>query len=180
MLIGADRCILHSMEITKSGSLMSLYQNQTPFLIQCLQNTWQYTNDIIITWLLNSISKDITTSVIYVGSAALLWQDLEARFSQSNAPQIFKLKKLLMMLTQRSLTVSQYFTKLKILWKELNTFKPLIACSCGGVKVIQAYLDQEYIMLFLMGLNDNLPNVKSQILLSDPLPPIEKIFSLVL
>ncbi|XP_072054182.1 uncharacterized protein [Arachis hypogaea] len=85
-----------------------------------------------------------------------------------------------MTLTQGSLTVSQYFTKLKILWEELNTFKSLVACSCGGVKVIQAYLDQEYVMLFLMGLNDNLANVRSQILLSDPLPPIGKVFSLVL
>ncbi|QHO44758.1 uncharacterized protein DS421_6g173460 [Arachis hypogaea] len=75
---------------------------------------------------------------------------------------------------------ASYFTKLKILWEELNTFKSLVACSCGGVKVIQAYLDQEYVMLFLMGLNDNLANVRSQILLSDPLPPIGKVFSLVL
>ncbi|QHO19616.1 uncharacterized protein DS421_11g330540 [Arachis hypogaea] len=86
-----------------------------------------------------------------------------------------------MTLTQGSLTtISQYFTKLKILWEELNTFKPLVACSCSGVKVIQAYLNQEYIMLFLIGLYDKLANVRSQILLSDPLPPIEKVFSLVL
>ncbi|XP_057730047.1 uncharacterized protein LOC130945332 [Arachis stenosperma] len=143
-----------------------------------LAKTWQCINDIVTTWLLNLISKDIRESVIYVGSVALLWQDLEARFSQSNAPQIFKLKKSLMTLSQGSLTVSQYFTKLKIFWKELNTFKPLVACSCGGVNVIQAYLDQEYIMLFLMGLNDNLVNVRSQILLSNPLLPIEKFFSL--
>ncbi|XP_016193073.1 uncharacterized protein LOC107634006 [Arachis ipaensis] len=138
------------------------------------------TNDIVTTWLLNSISKDIVTSVIYAGSTALLWQDLETRFSQSNAPRIFELKRSLMSLTQGSLSVSQYFTKLKILWEELNTFKPLVSCSCGGVKSIQTYLDQEYVMLFLMGLNKNLANVRSQILLSDPLPSIDKVFSLVL
>ncbi|XLR35261.1 hypothetical protein S83_063161, partial [Arachis hypogaea] len=128
----------------------------------------------------NAISKDIAASVIYAGSAALLWQDLETRFSQSNAPRIFELKRSLMSLTQGSLSVSQYFTKLKILWEELNTFKPLVSCSCGGVKPIQAFLDQEYVMLFLMGLNENLASVRSQILLSDPLPPIGKVFSLVL
>ncbi|XLR48314.1 hypothetical protein S83_032974 [Arachis hypogaea] len=35
-------------------------------------------------------------------------------------------------------------------------------------------------ILFLMGLNENLASVQSQILLSDPLPPIGKVFSLVL
>ncbi|XP_072058054.1 uncharacterized protein [Arachis hypogaea] len=91
--------------------------------------------------LLNAISKDIAASVIYAGSAALLWQDLETRFSQSNAPCIFELKRSLMFLTQGSLSVSQYFTKLKILWEELNTFKPLVSCSYGDVKSIQAFLD---------------------------------------
>ncbi|XP_020965447.1 uncharacterized protein LOC110266048 [Arachis ipaensis] len=167
-------------EKCKIGFIDGSLPKPDPALDPVLVETWQCTNDIVTTWLLNSISKDIAASVIYAGSAALLWQDLEARFSQSNAPRIFELKKSLMTLTQGSLTVSQYFTKLKILWEELNTFKPLVACSCGGVKVIQAYLDQEYVMLFLMGLNDNLANVRSQILLSDPLPPIGKVFSLVL
>ncbi|MED6125844.1 hypothetical protein PIB30_119070 [Stylosanthes scabra] len=35
-------------------------------------------------------------------------------------------------------------------------------------------------MLFLMGLNDNLANVRGQILLLDPLPPLGKVFSVVL
>ncbi|MED6111214.1 hypothetical protein PIB30_117973 [Stylosanthes scabra] len=56
----------------------------------------------------------------------------------------------------------------------------LVSCSCGGVKPIQAFLDQEYVMLFLMGLNDSLANVRGQILLLDPLPSIGKVFSLVL
>ncbi|XP_057759968.1 uncharacterized protein LOC130980296 [Arachis stenosperma] len=151
-----------------------------PILDPALAESWRYTNDIVTTWLLIAISKDIAASVIYAGSAALLWQDLETRFSHSNAPRIFELKRSLMSLTQGSLLVSQYFTKLKILWEELSTFKPLVSCSCGGVKQIQAFLDQEYVMLFLMGLNENLASVRSQILLSDPLPPIGKVFSLVL
>ncbi|XP_016199378.1 uncharacterized protein LOC107640367 [Arachis ipaensis] len=126
-----------------------------------LAESWQCTNDIITTWLLNAISKDIAASVIYAGSAALLWQDLETRFSQSNAPRIFELKRSLMSLTQGSFSVSQYFAKLKILWEELNNFKPLVSCSCGGVKPIQVSLDQEYVMLLLMGLNENLANVRS-------------------
>ncbi|XP_072071682.1 uncharacterized protein [Arachis hypogaea] len=65
-----------------------------------LAESWQYTNDMVTTWLLNSISKDIAASVIYAGSAALLWQDLEIRFSQSNGPRIFEMKKALVTLTQ--------------------------------------------------------------------------------
>ena len=45
-----------------------------------------------------------------------------------------ELKKAIVGLNQGSLTISQYFTKLKILWEELNSYKPLINCSCGGSK----------------------------------------------
>ncbi|XP_015962836.1 uncharacterized protein LOC107486774 [Arachis duranensis] len=94
------------------GSLQKPYPIVHPVLVE----SWQCTNDIVTTWLLNSISKDIATSVIYAGSTAFFWQDLKTRFSQSNAPRIFELKRSLMSLTQGSLFVSQYFTKLKILW----------------------------------------------------------------
>ncbi|KAL1320843.1 uncharacterized protein LOC107636140 [Arachis ipaensis] len=145
-----------------------------------LAESWQCTNDMVTTWLLNSISKDIAASVIYAGSAALLWQDLETRFSQSNGPRIFELKKALVTLTQDNLSVSQYFTKLKIIWEELNTFRPLAMCTCGGAKAFQSHLDKKHVLFFLMGLNDSFSNIRGQILLSDPLPPILKIFSLVL
>jgi hypothetical protein len=39
---------------------------------------------------------------------------------------------------------------------------------------------QEYIYHFLMGLNDSFSNIRGQILLLEPLPPINKVFSLVL
>ena len=37
----------------------------------------------------------------------------------------------------------------------------------------------EYIMSFLMGLNDSFSQVRGQILLLDPLPAINKVFSLI-
>ncbi|XLR54908.1 hypothetical protein S83_005580 [Arachis hypogaea] len=89
-----------SMRLALSGKFIDgSLPKPDPTLDPVLAETWQCTNDIVTTWLLNSISKDIATSVIYAGSAALLWQDLEARFSQSNAPRIFELKKSLMTLT---------------------------------------------------------------------------------
>ena len=107
-------------------------------------------------------------------------EDVNDRFSQSNRTGIFELKKALLDLTQRSLSVTQYFTKLKIIWEELNTYKALVNCSCGGGKPLQDYLQQEHVMVFIMGLNDVYANIRGQILLNDPLPPICKGFSLIL
>ena len=75
-----------------------------------------------------------------------------------------------------------YFTKLKALYEELNNFKPSCSCgkcTCGGLKDLNAYFQIEYVMTFLMGLNDSFAQIRGQLLLLDPIPPINKVFSLV-
>ena len=39
---------------------------------------WQCNNDIVFSWLLNLISKDIVESMIYADSATMLWRNLHA------------------------------------------------------------------------------------------------------
>ena len=40
--------------------------------------------------------------------------------------------------------------------------------------------DREYVIRFLMGLNENYAIVRSQILMRDPVPLMNKVYSLVL
>ncbi|PON58064.1 hypothetical protein TorRG33x02_291990 [Trema orientale] len=87
-----------------------------------------------------------------------------------------------MNLSQEQSSVSVYFTKLKTVWEELNNYKPVCTCgkcTCGGVKALNAYSQMEYVMSFLMGLHDSFAQIRGQLLLIDPLPPINKVFSLV-
>lgn len=98
-------------------------------------------------------------------------------------PRIFQLRRDLASLTQNQDSVSTYFTRLKTLWEELGNYKPRCncgQCSCGGLKNIQCYFDNEYVMSFLMGLNDSFTHIRGQLLLMDPIPSISKVFSLIL
>ncbi|KAL5557118.1 hypothetical protein UlMin_039354 [Ulmus minor] len=79
-------------------------------------------------------------------------------------------------------SVSFYFTKLKTIWEELSNFRPVCTCgkcTCGGVKALNSHYQMEYIMSFLMGLHDSFTQVRGQLLLMDPLPPINKVFALI-
>lgn len=69
---------------------------------------------------------------------------------------------------------------LKSFWDELINYRPLPTCSCGGLKGVADFQQQEYVMKFLVGLNETFGHIRGQILLSDPLPPINKLFSLIL
>ncbi|KAL5542360.1 hypothetical protein UlMin_010070 [Ulmus minor] len=133
-----------------------------------------------MSWILNVVSKDIVDSVMYIDSVVDMWNDLHDRFSQGNGPRIFQLKQQIHALTQGSLDVSGYFTKLKIFRDELRDFRPLPACTCGAMKNLLDCHNQDYILQFLMGLNESFSQIRAQTLMSKPLSSINKVFSLVI
>jgi hypothetical protein len=58
---------------------------------EAVLRAWTRSNNLVISWILNSISKDIAKSVIYINTAEEMWLDLKDRFSQKNGPRIFQL-----------------------------------------------------------------------------------------
>ncbi|KAL5557346.1 hypothetical protein UlMin_039582 [Ulmus minor] len=116
---------------------------------------------------------------MYIDNAENMWNDLHDRFHQINGPRVFQIKQLLNVLYQGADDVNGYFTKLKTLWDELKDFRPIPSCNCGGMKALMDYQQQEYVLQFLMGLNESFAQIRAQILMQDPLPPINKVFSLV-
>lgn len=97
---------------------------------------WQRVDNMVTSWLLNSISKDIVDAFLYVCSARELWEEIKGRFGESNGPLLYQLKREISSFTQADMTVIVYFTKLKKLWDELTCLKSLPVCTCGKLLVI--------------------------------------------
>ncbi|XP_059436248.1 uncharacterized protein LOC132169195 [Corylus avellana] len=154
-----------------------------PSMFKSCYNAWVLCNDLVISWILNSVSKEIYSTVIYITSAEVMWEDLKDRYSQRNGPCVFQLQKAISVVTQEKSSISQYFTCIKALWEELNNYRPISicnCCNCGRMKSILELYSQEKVLQFLMGLNDSFSTVRAQILLTNPLPPINKVFSLII
>ncbi|XP_073307175.1 uncharacterized protein [Primulina huaijiensis] len=66
---------------------------------------WTRDNNIVISWILNSVSKDISASILFSESAANIWDDLKERFQQSDGPRIFQLRRDLVNLGQEQLSL---------------------------------------------------------------------------
>lgn len=141
---------------------------------------WKCNNDIITSWILNSVSKEIAASINYAGSTQEVWDELHTRFKQSNGPHIYQLRKDLITTAQGTSSVEAYYTKLKTIWQDLVDYRPTYDCSCGGIKPIIEHMESEFVMIFLMGLNDSYSSVRAQILLMNPIPAITKVFSLII
>ncbi|KAI9162420.1 hypothetical protein LWI28_027130 [Acer negundo] len=150
-----------------------------PNLTDLLYNSWCRCNSMVMSWILNAVSKEIADSLMYIDTAVDVWIDLYDRFHQSNGPRVFQIKQQLNSLSQGSNDVTTYYTKLKILWDELKDFRPILICNCGGMKTWMDYQQQEYVLQFLMGLNELYAQIRAQVLKIDLLPPINKVFSLV-
>lgn len=48
---------------------------------------------MVISWLLNSLTKEIADSVIYSKMAKELWDSLEHRFGRTNGAKLYHLQK---------------------------------------------------------------------------------------
>lgn len=77
------------------------------------------------------------------------------------------------------MTVSKYFTKIKILWEELGEFRSIHTCTCGGLQPLVDHLHTEYVLIFVTVLNETFDQIRGQILLMDPIPSVNRVFSLV-
>ncbi|KAK8360188.1 hypothetical protein V6Z11_A04G147600 [Gossypium hirsutum] len=151
-----------------------------------LYPAWERCNTMVISWLNHSISSFIFSSVLWVNTAFDIWNDLRERFSQGDVYRISDLQDEISSFKQDDRSVTDYFTELKIFWDELLHFRPLprcscnTPCSCGVLTTIKRYHDDDYVIHFLKGLNDKFTGARSQIMLLDPLPSINKAFSMVI
>lgn len=82
---------------------------------------WQHCNDLVGSWVLNSISSKLAGSVLYAQSAREVWQDSQECFQQTNVPKIYELKQAISNLRQGDVSVSLYYSRMKALWDKLNS-----------------------------------------------------------
>nr|KYP43959.1 hypothetical protein KK1_034599 [Cajanus cajan] len=159
---------------------------EAPTRTSSLFPAWQRANMLVVSWMLKAVSPSIAQSIICMDNAFDIWNDLKDRFSQGDMIRISDLQEMISSFKQGELSVTNYFTELKILWDELDLLRPLPACSCAfkctcsALGNVAKYKGQDQVIKFLRGLNDNYLTVRTQILLMDPLPSLNRVFSLVI
>ncbi|XP_050204953.1 uncharacterized protein LOC126654991 isoform X2 [Mercurialis annua] len=149
-----------------------------------LYSVWERSNNLVMSWIQNSVSPTISKSIEWIDAALDAWTDLESRFSLEDAYRVSDIQEELNGFKQNSLTVVEYFTHLKEMWDELVNLRPIPGCACdpqckcGVFDRLKVYKDNDTVIKFLKGLNENFATFRSQILIMEPLPTINKVFSL--
>lgn len=129
---------------------------------------------------MNSVSKDLLSSVVYSSNARQVWIDLQERFDQPHDIRVFHLLRHIYTLMQGSTRITQYFPKLHYLWDQLSSIIESPTCSCEKSKKYVEYMQHQKLYQFLIGLNELYSQVHSQILLMSLLPSINQAYSMLL
>ncbi|XP_070003415.1 uncharacterized protein LOC142165726 [Nicotiana tabacum] len=119
---------------------------------------WERCDNMVTSWILNSLSKEIADSVEYASDDVELWKELEDRYEQTNGARLYQIQKEINDLSQGTLDITAYYTKLKKLWEELATLSKKnqcnSVCNCGAKESMYKAEQDRRLIQFLMGLNE--------------------------
>ncbi|XP_075648679.1 uncharacterized protein LOC142619466 [Castanea sativa] len=153
---------------------------EKPEIDSSVYEDWESCNTMVLSWLINSMHVDVSSSIMYCETTREMWLELQRVFSQENGPKIYNLQQEISQITQCQLSVTEYYSKFKKLWDQFLHYEPLPACTCGAMKILRTAHEKSYVMRFLMGLNENFETVRSHILMLEPFPSMSKVYALIL
>ncbi|XP_070055549.1 uncharacterized protein [Nicotiana tomentosiformis] len=125
-----------------------------------LHEDWETCNAIVLSWIMNTVSPNLLSGIVYASNAHLVWEDLRERDSHH--------------LTGTD-SVSAYFTKLKELWAEYDAM-----VSIPNSKGYVEHLQQQRLMQFLSGLNETYDQARRQILMKTTEPTLNQAYALII
>lgn len=146
--------------------------------------SWSRCNVMVATWLMNSVSKKIGQSLLFMNTAEGIWNNLMLRFKQDDAPRVYEIEQRLSCIQQGPMDVSAYYTELVTLWEEYKNYIGLPVCTCGRCECNAALLweklqQRSRVTKFLMGLNEAYEQTRRHILMLKPIPCIDEAYNIV-
>ncbi|XP_073137592.1 uncharacterized protein [Henckelia pumila] len=130
--------------------------------------TWLSKNSIVLAWLVNSMEPQISHRYLWFNTNKEVWDAAKKMYSDlGNTSQVFEIRSKLKEIKQGSNSVTQYFSDLQDLWKELDLFlEDTKTCTKCSPK-IRLNLEKERVFEFLVGLNHDLDDVQGRLVARD-------------
>ncbi|KAK2452382.1 putative mitochondrial protein [Trifolium repens] len=139
---------------------------------------WKTENNMVMSWLINSMTNEIGENFLLYTTANEIWNDAKEFYSsKDNTSAIFEIETMLQDLKQGDLSVTQFYNTLTRQWQQLDVFEEHKWTCTADSKKYKEIVEKKRIFKFLMGLNKNLDEVRGRILGTKPLPSIREVFS---
>jgi len=145
---------------------------------------WQRCNDMVISWLLNSLHKNVRDSVLFHKTASEIWTELNERYGQTNKARLFQAQKVVSCISQGDQDIANFFNQARKAWDEVSAVGSTPRCNCKKCECevngrLEKYDQEKRIIQFLMGLNDSYTAIRGNILMMNHFPSLSQIYSLL-
>ncbi|XP_076902271.1 uncharacterized protein LOC143556961 [Bidens hawaiensis] len=144
-----------------------------------LSRQWDRCNSVVLTWLLNSVSEELYLGQVYSKLATEVWKDLKETYDKVDGSVVCNLYQKINMFTQSNQSVTEYYHKLNIMWKQLDQILQLPSCTCDASQEFNNFNHLIKLMQFLMGLDSSYEYVRTVLLLKEELPTVKDAFAIV-
>ncbi|KAH0654389.1 hypothetical protein KY289_032067 [Solanum tuberosum] len=141
---------------------------------------WERCDAVILSWISAAVAPELMTSIVYASSSKKIWNDFKERFDKSSLTRIFHLWKKISILSQRTDSVTAYYSKMRDLWDEMDVTVPSPSCDCVESSSHVEHVKQQRLLQFLVGLNENYAQVRSSILLSPSVPSVNQAYAMAI
>ncbi|KAL9659180.1 hypothetical protein QQ045_018656 [Rhodiola kirilowii] len=123
---------------------------------------WQRCNDVVMSWLINSVSEKIVGEILHAKDVVTAWEILESSYAGE-------------------LSVAMYKRKLELLWQDLDGLK-VNKCTnvgkCPCYKQTDEDCKGDRVIKFFMGLNDEYASVRIHVFALSEMPKFSTVYGL--
>jgi len=145
-----------------------------------LEHEWERCNAFVLSWITNSVSKELANGLMFSSNAHNVWMDLKERFDKRNLTRIYQLHREICTMSQGTFSVSEYYSKLRNLWDEHISLVPLPSCECDKYREYADHMEKQKLIQFLMGLNETFAQSRSHILMIVPSPNVNQAYNMIM
>nr|CAD1831090.1 unnamed protein product [Ananas comosus var. bracteatus] len=139
---------------------------------------WMAENNMVMSWLVNSMMPDIGENFLSFETAKEIWDAAKETFSDAeNTSEVVEIEGILHDLRQGDLTVTQYFNILTRNWRQLDTYEVHKWSCTTDASLYKQIVEKKRVYKFLLGLNKNLDEVRGRLMGVKPSPSLREVFS---
>ncbi|KAM1022842.1 hypothetical protein COP2_044953 [Malus domestica] len=145
---------------------------ESPNVSSTTYESWLSKDQLVMSWLLNSMERKIAEIFSYSESSFQLWKSVQEMYgNQNNAARVFQLKKDIASIQQDGKPFVQLLGSLKGMWNELEAYRPHTTDS----NLLPKRAEEDKIFQLLSSLGSDYEDLRSHIIMNPEIPTFANV-----
>ncbi|KAM7499356.1 hypothetical protein LguiA_023770 [Lonicera macranthoides] len=141
---------------------------------------WYPDNQRVKRWLLMSMKPEIMKRYIRIPTAREIWKSLSTAFHDgADELQVFSLNQRAFSAKQDGRPISEFYGELTEIFSELDHRDKVVMENPNDMESYRKSIQRLRVHIFLAGLDNELEQIRGEILRKDPIPELESVYALV-